>query len=223
MKVNLLRRFLFVFFFLSSSGVMGEWEPFHFEGGITLYKKEGRDDGLIPFRAVGEFEGELRSYLIALLDHSQKPLWAPKLKKVTVHLVLSPKEVIFSEYYRTPWPASDRQFLLKGTITVPEKGKVLFQAKNYGEKSFRDENHIVCDVRLLDLLLENVGPKKTRITFSFSGDMRGWMPDWLINIIQKKWPLRFLQGLQKQVQQTPKEDSEEYRKLIKLQEFRDSL
>lgn len=226
-----LRRFLFVSSILllslgaasKESSSEGEWEAFYFKNGITLYKKEKHQNGLIPFRAVGIFKGELREFLMALMDHERKPLWAPKLKKVALHKILKPNEIVFSEYYSTPWPATDRQFLLKGIMSSPAKGRVTLKAENYLYQKYEEENHIVCDVKLLDLALEESGKDETRITFSFYGDMKGWMPFWLINIIQKKWPLRFLEELQNFVRDKRYRETDDYKSLMKLQEFRELI
>jgi hypothetical protein len=224
MDDKVLRRFLFVLVFLATSaGAEEDWEAFHHQEGITLYRQAKSQDGLIPFRASGEFKGNIKFFLMALMDHQTKPEWAPKLKKVTVHQTIKPNEVVFSEYYKTPWPASDRQFLLKGEISSPQKGSILLKAQNSLELKWKDDDHIVCDVRFLNLLLEKLDEDKTRITFSFYGDMKGWMPSWLINIIQKKWPLRFLEGLQKYVDQGKVVESDEFKSLVKLQALKDSI
>jgi len=62
-----------------------------------------------------------------------------------------------------------------------------------------DGSYVQADVKILDVYLEKIGETKTKITFEFHGNMKGWMPTWLMNIIQKKWPLRFIQGLRKRM------------------------
>ena len=179
-----------------------EWEKFHQEQEIALYRAPKSAEGLIPFKAEATFKGNIEHFLMALLYYPDKPKWAPKLKKVVVHKRLGRNRFVFSEYYKTPWPATDREFLLEGNILVEgTKEKRIYKliAHNSKELSFARDGHIVCDVSLLNLTLESVSPEQTFIRFEFLGDMKGWMPTWLINIIQKKWPLRFLQGLKSYV------------------------
>jgi hypothetical protein len=175
------------------------WQKFHEEEGISLYRSQQEASGLIPFRASGLFNGNIEDYLKVLLHHSEKAKWAPKLKKVVVHKKLGPNRFIFSEYYKTPWPATDREFLLKGEVVFVNDSHIRLIAENANDLSYGDSNHIRCDVKLLNIDLKSISSNKTSITFEFYGDMMGWMPVWLINLIQKKWPMRFLKGLSSQV------------------------
>lgn len=186
-------------FFLSINTLAAEltWEKFHEFEGISLYRALEKKSGLIPFKAEAIFEGQKEDYLKILLNHNEKNQWAPKLKSVVVHQRIDSNTFIFSEYYKTPWPAADREFLLRGHVEFPSENLIILRAENEKDLSYAKEEHIVCDVKVLNLYLEQIEKQKTKITFTFYGDMLGWMPIWLINIIQKKWPLRFLQGLRK--------------------------
>ena len=90
---------------------------------------------------------------------------------------------------------------MKGEIVQLSKNKVLLKAhsvdKEEDYRHLKSEKHIQADVKYLNLTLSAVNPNKTKIEFEFHGDMKGWMPLWLMNLIQKKWPLRFIQGLRK--------------------------
>lgn len=187
-----------------------DWQKFHEEEGITLYRSQENESGLIPFRASGVFEGNIEDYLKVLLHHSEKSKWAPKLKRVALHKQISPNSFIFSEYYKTPWPATDREFLLRGEVVFAGNKHIRLIANNAKDLSFSDKDHIRCDVKLLNLDLKAVSSNKTSITFEFYGDMMGWMPVWLINIIQKKWPMRFLKGLSSQVESGKVYPTKEY-------------
>lgn len=177
------------------------WLQFHEENGIKLFRAHKEESGLIPFRAYGIFEGKIEDYLKVLLNHKEKPNWAPKLKEVKVHRRISSNQFIFSEYYKTPWPATDREFLLKGHVQFVAPGHIRLVAENAQETELKRKDHILCNVLLLNLDLKKISSNKTAITFEFYGDMMGWMPIWLINIIQKKWPMRFLQGLSSYVKE----------------------
>ncbi len=191
-----------------------EWEKFYEEEGIELYRANQQVDGLIPFKAVAISDGSLEDYLKHLLDTKGRVNWAPKLDKISIHKKLSANEFIYSEFYRTPWPAMDRQFLLRGKVSFLDKNRIRLSAFNAGEsEEFVSDDHIVCDVLLLNFELEKLGPSQTRLSFSFFGDMKGWMPVWLINLIQKKWPLRFIQKIREQVKLNDAKDLSIYSNL----------
>ncbi len=189
-----------------------EWEKFHSEDGIDLFRAQAEDSGLIPFKAEAIVEGDWEEYLKHLLDSKGRSTWAPKLEKILIHEHRSPNKIIYSEYYKTPWPAMDRQFLLEGEVDFLDENHVRLVGKNSNRDEFISSEHIKCDVKFLIFELTNLGENKTKLSFSFLGDMQGWMPVWLINIIQKRWPVRFIQEIRKQAK---------YNEAIDIRIFRD--
>lgn len=183
-----------------------------FAQGATNWKKVAEEDnitvfalptgsGIIPFKAKGIINAPIKTVLSSLTDHQRKPKWSPKLKSVKVHQEVSKdKEYIFSEYYKTPWPAYDREFLLKGEIVYDKNGDIHLNAKSINNKQLINDDHIQAEVKYINVALHALTPNQTEVTFEFHGDMKGWMPVWLMNLIQKKWPLRFIQGLRKHIQ-----------------------
>jgi hypothetical protein len=172
------------------------WTKIHEESDITIYSQRA-DDAVLPFKATGIVNKNIDQILENLMDYKNKSKWAPKLKNVKLHKQLTDNEFIFSEYYSTPWPATDREFLLKGTINRINKNKITLKAKSIVDGDFSNADHIQADVKYINIILNKISKNKTQIQFEFHGDMKGWMPVWLMNLIQKKWPLRFIQGLQK--------------------------
>jgi hypothetical protein len=178
------------------------WKKVAEEDNISVFALP-TGDGVIPFKAKGIINAPIKVVLESLKDHKRKPNWSPKLKSVKVHQEIGKgkeKEYIFSEYYKTPWPAYDREFLLKGEIVYAKNGDIFLNAKSVNNEKLENNDHIQADVRYLNVALHSVSPTQTQVTFEFLGDMKGWMPVWLMNLIQKKWPLRFIQGLRKHIQ-----------------------
>ena len=179
-----------------------EWKKIGDEDSILIFSKKPVD-GVLPFKAVGNIDKNINIILSTLKNHKTKHQWAPKLEKVKLHQQLSDSDYIFSEYYKTPWPASDREFLLKGEIKKVSSNSYLLLAhsidKDPNYSRLKSEDHVQADVKYINLKLTQLAQNKTEIEFEFHGDMNGFMPVWLMNLIQKKWPLRFIQGLRKQV------------------------
>ncbi len=172
-----------------------KWKQVLIEDGIIVESKEN-SSGLMAFRASGTIDGSPDLVLSILKDHNKKHQWAPKLKTVRMHKYLGNEEYIFSEYYQTPWPSTDREFLLKGKILKTESSYLL-KAKSIEAEKLAAEDHIQAAVEYINIELKPTQEKNTNIKFEFQGDMKGWIPLWLTNLIQKKWPLRFIQGLKK--------------------------
>ena len=172
------------------------WKKITTVNHITVSARPAKN-GILPFKATGTINSNIETLTNILMDYKNKNKWAPKLEKVKLHKQISHNQFIFSEYYKTPWPASDREFLLKGSVERLSKNKVIFKAESINEKSLKSSSHVQADVKYINVILQKVSKDKTSIQFEFHGDMNGWMPVWLMNLIQKKWPLRFIEGLEK--------------------------
>ena len=90
---------------------------------------------------------------------------------------------------------------MKGKIKKLSSNKYILTANSIDIEKLKDQSHIQADVMKLNFLIESTPDKKAKIVFEFHGDLKGWMPAWLVNIIQKKWPWRFIQALQMHIDQ----------------------
>ncbi len=185
---------------LNSSFAFGEnWELLVEKHGIQVYGAEATTDGLIPFRSKAVLNHPFERVLTVLLDADRKPEWSPKLKSTKVHKKISATKYILSEYYNTPWPATDREFLMLGEL-YPEKDKFTLTATTHIDPELADKEHIQVDIRKLIVTIEKINENQTAFEFIFLGDMQGWMPAWLINLIQKQWPFKFIKRLNSQLE-----------------------
>lgn len=216
--IKLLKKtFFIVIFFLTASMVLAdeqEWIYVDSVDGIDLYESSNEIKGLIPFKAKTVLNIPLDTIVMILADAENKTLWAPKLKKVTMHRKLSVNTFEYSEYYSVPWPFYDREFFLKGTIRM-EGDKVLFLAESSTNEHDVLPDHVLADVRILEFSAIPVSDTQTRIEFIFSGDMGGWVPKFAINIIQRRWPVMFIQSLSTYASSDRNYESDRYRILRK--------
>ena len=192
---------LFILFFtLSLEASYSNWEQVFNKDGVTVFA-QNKGHRIIPFKATAMLNATASEVAKTLQDWKNKHLWSPKLKEVKLHQELANKEYIFSEYYKTPWPAKDREFLMKGRIEKISNSKYMLTANSINNDQLENKTHIQANVMKLNFLIEEVSKNKTKVIFEFHGDLKGWMPAWLVNIIQKKWPYRFIQALQNRIDQ----------------------
>ena len=182
--------------------------------GVDLYRALEEKEGLLPFKAIAELNIPFQQIVQALVDAEQKQTWAPKLKFTTIHNQSSANSFEYSEYYTTPWPFEDREFLLKGTV-IYEKERILFSAVNSTNTNLADADHTLTNVRLLKFAIIPLAETRSRVEFTFSGDLGGWIPDFVKTIIQKKWPVRFIQALEKHINEEPDLNTARYQALEK--------
>jgi hypothetical protein len=195
MKILIL---VLISFSLYASNPSSKWTEIVNIDQISVLGQENKS-GVIPFKAIGIIDANIDEVLSALKDHKNKSKWSPKLKSVKIHKRMNDNEYIFSEFYSTPWPASDREFLLKAKISKISPNKYIIAAHSIDDLNFKNDDHIQADVKYLNIFLEEKSANQTTLEFEFHGDLKGWMPVWLINLVQKKWPMRFIQGLRSHI------------------------
>lgn len=190
------------------------WGYLNTYDGVDLYQALQAAEGSLPFRASADLDVPYQQVVMALVDVERKKLWAPKLKSIAIHAQLSHNEFEYSEYYTTPWPFKDREFLLLGTIRY-QPDQVLFAAVDSKNQRYAREDHVKANIEILEFAVIPLAEQKTRVQFTFSGDLGGWIPDFVKSIIQKKWPVRFIQSLRHRIETENALETTRYRALHK--------
>ena len=200
----MLRKLIFFLLILNSTLVASneKWQLVSKERGISLYELENPPDrDMLPFRAEKVVNLPLRKLLYILVDYKNKNKWAPKLKGVKIHKKMGINQFLFSEYYEVPWPFYDRQFLLKGKVQLNENF-IHIMAHSVDDKNYHAKDHIRADVDVIDVKLYRQSENKTKIVFEFLGDMGGYIPTFVQNIIRRRWPNNFIESLEKYAAKT---------------------
>lgn len=190
------------------------WEFLQSYDRISLYRAVQSEEGLLPFMATADLDIPFQEIVKALVDTENKQVWAPKLKYTVMHNEESANQYEYSEYYTTPWPFDDREFLLLGTVRYEEE-QVVFSAVNSPNKSLAATDHTLANVEMLEFVIIPLSESRSRVRFTFSGDMGGWIPDFVKTIIQKKWPVRFIQAMEAYILGGPQLDTSRYQSLQK--------
>jgi hypothetical protein len=168
------------------------WELLYDTSGVKTWQG-AKKSGLRPFRSETVFDFPKAKVLKVLNDLEGRAKWAPKVLSVKVEKC-EENTCFFREKYTTPWPAKDREFLLKGvvkhsgdsTFLIAQTDSSLMKLGECCEQAFAHN---------MTITLVELDENQTFFRFDFNGDLGGWLPNWLVNLIQRKWPLRFIQGL----------------------------
>ncbi len=191
-----------------------EWEHVATEQGVELYSPVQKIGDQLPFRAIAIIDAPYQKIVMSLVDHEQKATWAPKLKSTRVHNRPETNRFAYSEYYSVPWPFKDREFLLDGTIDY-RGNSVFFEAVNLEDFSLAADNHVLVDVEVMKLQISPYSPGSSQLVFTFSGNMGGWIPEFVKKIITRKWPIRFLQAFENHLLEAEIRETDMYRSLSK--------
>lgn len=209
--------FMAAFVFCSTQMVFSkdlEWTYVDEKEGIKLYKSDEKIDGIIPFKVKTILNFPHEKVIKVLINAEKKFLWAPKLKKTKIHQALAYNSFIYSEYYTVPFPFCDREFYLQGTIKT-DRDSIIFSAENPKMAHEAADNHVVVNIKKLEFKITPLGNDRTHIDFTFIGDLGGMVPKFVVNIIQSKWPVKFIMALSEYIQKNENVECERYNTFMK--------
>ena len=124
---------------------------------------------------------------------------------MTEHSVIRPlgenKNLIY-ESYGLPWPISDRDYVMQEQYIFAGASRVFpieYTSVEDAAKPEQDE-HVRATVYRTFWRLTMVDAARTKVEIEVFTDPRGSLPAWLINLIQKDWPWKTIDGLVRRAQ-----------------------
>lgn len=180
-----------------------EWEKLSDKNQITVFTPVSfqHGSGLVPIKFKATMDHDVVKVLSALADNERKLEWLPNLEEVQVLEKASLNRVTVYYRYDAPWPFADRDFVVfndghydAGTQTISVDFKSIEHQKDpkYGSSVRGTTYDGYCIIRPL-------ANGKTELEMAFINDFGGMIPRFLINLVQKKWPYRFMSQLREQL------------------------
>ena len=192
------------FFFLLPSPAIGEdtpWRLLSERDGISVYVQEVSTGRLMAFK--GESLLDIPPAKVAtLLDEvGSQPQWVPYLIEAKHIKYLSFHERWVYSCSNAPWPLQDRDFFTHSVVEVNKKIKkiTVHMRSEEGPASLARNDRIRVDMDRLAMVLESRdGGAKTHFSMEVRVDPKGWVPDWVVNLVQSRWPRKYIEGLRRQ-------------------------
>ena len=198
-KMALLFLSLFFLGNLSSSKASG-WKQIDEEAGIKVYQKAMPGTDLVAFRGVAIVEASLEKVYFVLQDVKHEREWVDMLDKNIILKNISQDERIQYQSFNLPWPVSDRDFVYHMKATMDkEKEKILLVIKSTSFDSSPQSVGVRGILYDSSFQLEKLKVNQTRVDVKIYADPKGLLPKWIVNLIQKSWPMDTLQGIKRQV------------------------
>lgn len=185
-----------------------EWKEISSENGITVYSPKSYDhkSGLVPIRFKALIKHNISKVITVLADNKRKSEWLPNLK--TTKLLEKKSIQDFTVYYRydAPWPFQDRDFIVRNLSTFDlNTMTVSVDIKSVEHENDPGDGESVRGIAHDGYSLIKVDPSDSRYTIvemAFINEFGGFIPNFLTNLVQKKWPYKFMDSLRKQLSKT---------------------
>lgn len=177
------------------------WEKVADDDAVLVHRKEVPNSDIVAFRGETVIDAPVGKVAGVLIDTPRKLEWVAK--------IIEAKDVrAISEYERIEYNATSSGFFL-----VKDRDFV-FRAKGVFDKANRrmtislkseEDPAMPATGRVRGQLDESRyiltsldGGKKTHVVVEIHADPRGSVPKWLVNLFQKSWPAKTLNGIRAQ-------------------------
>ena len=170
---------------------------------IIVEKKNSPEDEVNTYRGTTTMPISIERIAYVLDDTESKTEWVSRLKEET-RLEENPSSYrsIAYQHYNLSWPVSDRDYVIESKWTVIKDMKLPTAILSIKSIIRDDVPEIEGRVRgQLDRLvykLEKLKSNQTRVTVEIMVNPKGLLPNFMINLIQKEWPITTLRQLNAQ-------------------------
>jgi hypothetical protein len=188
---------------MCNAGVAGEteqWRKIRDVDGMQLFTHEVKDSPILMVKAIALIDADVASIRAVVDDLAHHQKWVPYLVETRLLQQVSPTEKLLYSRFDAPWPVSDRDFVYRLNISVNENGTVSYRHESEKSPLMPAQKDYV-RARLMEstYTMTPVTPTQTRVEILFHADPRGWLPLWLVNLVERRFPLLALKGLKERL------------------------
>ena len=212
MHIHLLRHCL-IFTWLLVQSVAGAdvataetrvvaWKEVNNKGGILVYIGEAQDTPIVKAKGIVTIDATTDEIVAVLDDNANHTKWVPYLLESRKLEAISDSERLEYNLFDAPWPASRRDFVFRVIAEEMRDGLngIVFRVRSEPSSLMPDQDGVIRGALLESTFrLIELEPRGTRVELIFQADPRGWIPVWIVNLVQRIWPYTVLTGLRNQV------------------------
>jgi len=170
---------------------------------IIVKKKNSPKDEVNTYRGTTTMSMSIERIAYVLDDTESKTQWVSRLKQEN-RLEGNPFSYrsIAYQHYNLSWPVSDRDYVIESKWSVMKVKKlptVILSIKSIIRDDVPEiEGRVRGQLDRLVYKLEKLKSNQTRVTVEIMVNPKGLLPNFMINLIQKEWPITTLKQLNAQ-------------------------
>lgn len=179
-----------------------KWEKVTSESGINVFKKEVEGSPVIAFKGDGVIDAPILRVISVLTDTSRSKEWVDRLVEASILEKVSPLERIQYNHIKTPPGLDDRDFVARAKLNIDVANKrmtINIQSTTHASKPAGANGIVRGELIGSSFLLVPLEGGKTRVITEIHADPKGDVPKFVVNMVQKDWPINTIKGLRKQV------------------------
>lgn len=177
------------------------WEEMGSDEGIRVYRRDVPGSPLVAFKGTGMVDAPLGKIAWVLSDNAHRTNWVDRLKRSVVLEQRSAFDFILYQHFQLPPLISDRDYVYRAIGSRnPKTGVVTLQISSVTHPKAPPTVGVRARLYESRYVLTPKGDR-THVTVEIHTDPKGSLPAWLVNMIQKSWPMNTLQALRREVKQ----------------------
>ncbi len=176
------------------------WEEIYTEDEIKVSRMLIEGSPLVAFKGDVEIDAPVQKVLWVLLDNSRREEWVDRLYESEVLEELSEHEYYLYQAFELPIFISNRDYVYHGkAVRDAETGVVTL--KMWSEEHAKAPETVGVRAHLTNsaYIITPMGENKCRLEVEIQTDPKGWIPSWVVNMIQESWPYKTLAAIREQV------------------------
>lgn len=194
---------LLVFYLLVTSVVHAEranWQLVRDDNGIKVYTYDSEHSDILKAKASAVINAPLEIIKSILDDIDNRHRWVPYLQKSVLLQTLEDKSRIEYSVFYAPWPAFDRDFVYRLNIVDESENYIYYEMSSVISPLMEEQPWLVrAELFESAYTLSRLSEGRTRLEVVYHADPKGWLPSWIVNIIQKRLPYKIVVNLREEV------------------------
>jgi hypothetical protein len=153
---------------------------------------------------VGEVPADFFTIAAVLADGTRHSQWMPHCMNAELLSQRSDFDQVFYQQVSAPWPVANRDLVFRAvTEYKPRSGEMLTRFGTVSHPAYPPRDGFVRIPKLEGFYhLRALGPARTLVTLEVDADPGGLLPDWLVKMVTRKFPLDSLSNMREQILRT---------------------
>jgi hypothetical protein len=175
-----------------------EWKKVREKDGVTVYVKEVGQ--LVAVRGEGQIEASMGKLLHVIEDSAHWKEWIDNFENGGLLEMKTPFHKVFYQSFDSPFPVKDRYLVYESkTRRDAKNGRMYLEMRSVDHEKAPKRKGIRADLKYTRYEITPLPDGRLRVVFETLSDSKGALPKFLVNQVQRKYPVKLFQGLRRQV------------------------
>jgi hypothetical protein len=176
------------------------WKLISEKDGIYVYTQNLENSKFKAVRAVCTVDCGVSRVSYVLMDVSNTKDWVYATKVCKLLKKMSPTDIFYYSEVELPWPVSNRDFIIRITLTQDPKTKIArIVAENHPEYVPEKKSVVRIPKSSGNWILTPLGDGRTKVEYIIHVDPGGSVPAWMVNMLADVGPHSSFTKLKKEV------------------------